>query len=382
MARRVLPLAFLLAALVAMPAHAAKREVPRGWLGVDADGPLMEGFSGPADTEWDMLAGSGAETVRIAFRWRELQPIDGPPILGRTDGLVLAAASRGVRFLPVVHATPAWAARNPKKGSASPPRHTSDFTAFLRALVNRYGPGGTLWMEHPEVRALPIRAWQIWNEPNFRAYWSKQPFAKSFVPFMRASYRAVHRADKHARVILAGMANRSWTGLRRLYAAGGRGSFDAVALHPFTADPANIVKLVKKARAVMRQAHDGRTPIWITELSFPAAKGKVDHPFGFETTQSGQVKRLKASLRSLAKQRRKLNVDRVFWYAWLTTENRSSSFSWSGLRRLRDGSIVSSSALPARILRSSGNPSGVADCASSSRAFARSYGNPSSVSFQ
>ena len=145
MARRVLPLAFLLAALVAMPAHAAKREVPRGWLGVDADGPLMEGFAGPADTEWDMLAGSGAETVRIAFRWRELQPTDGPPILGRTDGLVLAAASRGVRFLPVVHATPTWAARYRKKGSASPPRHTGDFTSFLRTLVNRYGPRGTLW---------------------------------------------------------------------------------------------------------------------------------------------------------------------------------------------------------------------------------------------
>ena len=97
----------------------------------------------------------------------------------------------------------------------------------------------------------------------------------------------------------------------------------------------------------MRAYGDGKRPVWITELSFPAAKGKVDHPFGFETTQSGQVKRLKASLRSLAKQRRKLHVQRVFWYAWLTTENRTSSFSWSGLRRLRDGRIVSSPALPA-----------------------------------
>jgi len=126
-----------------------------------------------------------------------------------------------------------------------------------------------------------------------------------------------------------------------------RGTFDAVALHPYTAKPANVIKLVKLARDVMRAYGDGKRPIWITELSFPAAKGKVDHPFGFETTQSGQVKRLKASLRSLAKQRRKLHVERVFWYAWLTTENRTSSFSWSGLRRLRDGRIVDSSALPA-----------------------------------
>src|SRR5262249_42346934 len=154
-----------------------------------------------------------------------------------------------------------------------------------------------------------------------------------FVPMLRASYKTVHRTDKHARVILAGMANESWAGLMRIYQSGGRGAFDAVALHPYTAKPANVIKLVKLARNVMHAYGDGKTPVWITELSFPAAKGKVDHPFGFETTQSGQVKRLKESLRSLAKQRKKLNIDSVFWYAWLTYETRSSSFSWSGLRR-------------------------------------------------
>jgi hypothetical protein len=37
----------------------------------------------------------------------------------------------------------------------------------------------------------------------------------------------------------------------------------------------------------------------------------------------------------------------VFWYAWLTHESRSNSFGFSGLRRVRDGKIVSTSALPA-----------------------------------
>jgi hypothetical protein len=346
--RGVVPLAVAVAVLAAAPAQAAKRQVPRGWLGVVADGPLMEGTPAPAEKEWDLLAQSGAESVRIALRWPALQPTkDAPPDLATTDALVLAAAQRGVRFLPVVQGTPEWAARNPKKGTASPPRSVSSFTRFLRVLIARYGSHGSLWSEHPEVRALPIHDWQIWNEPNFRDFWSQQPFAKSFVPLMRASYRAVHRADKRARVILAGMANRSWTGLDRLYEAGGRGTFDAVALHPFTAKAANVVRVVQLARNVMRRHHDGRTPVWITELSFPAAKGKVDDPYGFETTQAGQVKRLRTSLRTLAAHRRTLRLERVFWYAWLTYETRSSSFSWSGLRRSRDGQIVSSSALPA-----------------------------------
>jgi hypothetical protein len=348
MLRRVLPVAVMVAALVAAPAHAAKRQVPRGWLGMDADGPLMESMSPAAETEWDLLAQSGAESVRIAVRWPAIQPKKGvAPDLTTTDALVLAAARRGVRFLPVVQGTPHWAARFPKKGAASPPRHIGQFTRFVRKLVVRYGPKGTLWKEHPEVGPLPIRDWQIWNEPNFREFWSVRPFAKTFVPLMRAAYRAVHRADPHARVVLAGMANESWAGLARLYAAGARGTFDAVALHPFTSRPGNVVRLVKLARDVMRRYHDGKVPVWITELSFPAAKGKVDDPFGFETTQAGQVTRLRTSLRQLAAQRRKLRIERVFWYAWLTYETRTSSFSWSGLRRVRDGEIVSSSALPA-----------------------------------
>jgi hypothetical protein len=98
---------------------------------------------------------------------------------------------------------------------------------------------------------------------------------------------------------------------------------------------------------VMRRHHDGRRPVWITELSFPAAKGKVDKPYGFETTQAGQVRRLRAGLRSLAANRRQLRLERVFWYAWVTYETRTSSFSWSGLRRVRGDKVVSSSALAA-----------------------------------
>jgi hypothetical protein len=346
--RRLLPFAVALLALLPATAQGASRQVPRGWLGMDADGALMQGAYGTPAGEWDLLAGSGAESVRMSLRWDTLQPQAGArPDFAQSDALVLATAARGLEFLPVVEGTPVWAARYPAKGAASPPRDPAAFAAFLRALVARYGPKGSLWAEHPEVPRMPIRAWQVWNEPNFRDFWSVQPFPKTFVPLLRAAYRAIHRADHGATVVLAGMANWSWTGLARLYRAGGRGLFDAVALHPYTAQPANVVKLIELARGVMRTYHDGRTPIWITELSFPAAKGKVDYPRGFETTQAGQVARLRASIRLLAAARRRLGIDRVFWYAWLTDETRTSSFSWSGLRRLRNGSVVSTSALPA-----------------------------------
>jgi hypothetical protein len=348
MLRRLVLGALALLALLPATAGAAQRQVPRGWIGMDADGAIMQGAYGTSDGEWDLMATSGVESVRMSVRWPAAQPAAGGPLdLAATDALVLAAARRGIRFLPVVEGTPGWAARDPAKGEASPPRDPATYASFLRTLVGRYGPRGSLWTEHPEVPKLPIRDWQVWNEPNFRDFWSVQPFPKTFVPLLRAAYKAIHRADHGAHVILAGMANWSWTGLRRLYQAGGRGTFDAVALHPYTAKPSGVVRLVELARNVMKRYGDRKVPIWITELSFPAAKGKVDSPRGFETTQSGQVTRLKAAIRKLAAARHRLRIDRVFWYAWLTDETRTSSFSWSGLRRLRNGAVVSTPALPA-----------------------------------
>jgi hypothetical protein len=251
--------------------------------------------------------------------------------------------------LPVVHGTPAWAALNPGD-VGSPPRDTAYFARLLTALVARYGPNGSLWIEHPEVVKQPIRAWQIWNEPNLTRYWTPpkgQGFARGYVKLLRAADKALHAADPGARTILAGLPNESWIALRRLYKAGARKSFDAVALHPYTGKPRNVVRLAEYARKEMRRFKDGRKPIWITELSWPAAKGKTKNTTGFETTDRGQARRLGEGLKLLARARKRLRIQRVFWYTWLSREGSPNSFDYSGLRRERGGHIVSVPALDA-----------------------------------
>src|SRR5262249_13448747 len=104
---RALVLFAAIGLLAAAPAAAAHRSVPRDWLGVVADGPLTApGFNGAG--EWDRLAGSGAESVRTAFYWRDVQPTGaGDADFAATDAVVLAAASRGLDVLPVLPGTPA-----------------------------------------------------------------------------------------------------------------------------------------------------------------------------------------------------------------------------------------------------------------------------------
>ena len=342
-------LALLALAAAVLPATAAaERSVPRGWLGVIADGPLTSG--GAMDGEWGLMASSGAESVRTAFYWPSAQR-DGsaPPDLAHLDAVVLQAARRGLPVLPIVTGTPGWAASR-GHDETSPPRDNKLYTGFLRTLVARYGPQGSLWAEHPEVARRPIRDWQIWNEPNLTRYWTPprgQGFARSYVKLLKAADRALKSADRGSRTILAGLPNESWISLRWIYRRGGRGSFDAVALHPYTGKPRNVVRLTELARKEMRRYRDGRKPIWITELSWPAAKGKTRNTTGFETTDRGQARRLGEGVRLLAKARKRLLIQRVFWYTWLSREGSPNSFDYSGLRRLRGGKIVSVPALAA-----------------------------------
>ena len=81
-----------------------------------------------------------------------------------------------------------------------------------------------------------------------------------------------------------------------------------MALHPYTGKPRNVVRLAELARREMRRFKDGRKPIWITELSWPAAKGKTKNTTGFETTDRGQARRLGEGLRLLAKARKRLGI--------------------------------------------------------------------------
>jgi hypothetical protein len=106
-----------------------------------------------------------------------------------------------------------------------------------------------------------------------------------------------------------------------------------------------VVRLVALARREIRRARDRPLPVWVTELSWPAAKGRTRNTAGFETTERGQAARLRAGVRLLAAARRRLRIERVFWYTWLSVPQGPNSFDYSGLRRLAGDRVTSAAAL-------------------------------------
>ena len=141
----------LLAAVIAalcLPAGAAAR-VPRDFFGVMANGPLdAPGFA--LDAESAAMRSAGVQTERMEISWDLVEPQKGQYDYALTDRKVLAAARAGLDVLALIVRSPGWAARHPGN-PFSAPRDPADYAAFATTLVARYGPGGELWREHPEV---------------------------------------------------------------------------------------------------------------------------------------------------------------------------------------------------------------------------------------
>ena len=342
---------------VTRAAAAAKPRVPYGFIGTMADGPLFDpGVD--LEREVDTMVGVGMESVRVVADWSAAQPYASfdqvppdqrarfrdeggvPTDYAAIDRIVGLAAQRDMRVLPVVLTAPRWAARQPG-AFASPPSDPAPYARFVAALARRYGPSGTYWAEHPELRAQPIGDWQIWNEPSLRDFWNADGWPRDYVALMRATRIHLRRADPRARIILAGLPNKSWNDLARIYRAGGRRYFDAVALHPFTQKVDGVFTILGHGRRVMTRYRDARKPLLVTELSWPSAKGKTSRRFGIEVSERAQAARLRKALPLLAARRRKLRIESVYWYTWLTAETRDDyPFDYAGASRMDGGRIV------------------------------------------
>ena len=90
----------------------------------------------------------------------------------------------------------------------------------------------------------------------------------------------------------------------------------------------------------MRKGGDRRKPIWLTEITWPASKGRVDKPRpawqrAWETTDAGVARRLSTFYELAVRARRRMGLGRVYWYTWSSAFRESDLFDYSGLVRWR-----------------------------------------------
>jgi hypothetical protein len=292
-------------------------------------------------------------TLRINLAWGSVQSGPGADYdWSHYDGVVGQAAKNGIHVLATVYSSPAWAEPTPEY----PPLgdRLPEFEDFARAAVRRYGSDGTFWKANPGIPKVPIADWQLWNEPNSPLFWKPAPDAADYLTLLRGFDSAVRGADPAARIMLGGLFPTPRGGIdmtdfiSAVYRGGGKGLFDAAALHAYAATPRDALASVDQARALLDRRGDPGARLWITEIGWASA----GRPSGLTVGPERQADYLTQTFELAAQQRERLGLDGVIWYSlndtpgalWpghcgLFTLDGQAKPSWHALVALTGGAV-------------------------------------------
>jgi hypothetical protein len=311
---RPLVLALLLVGIAAPAAATAARPAP-DFLAVSAE-DAFAGSEAHRQKTFSDLAAAGMRMVRQPFNWAQIERTPGMYDLVPYDRFVLAAARNGIEVLPILFDAPTYRERSPARGN-SPPRSVRNMVSFAQVLWWRYGPDGTLWRQHPTVTKMPVRSWQIWNEPSLTKYWPPKPSARQYGRMLRQVGGILNGVDPGAEIVTAGIpasrrpgATPLLTYLRGLHRSGA--PFDTLAFNAYARDVPELMRNLRATRRALDRSGRRRTKIWITELGW----SDVGPKSRFRAGRRGPARLIQKAFRALDRERERLRLRGVVYHSW------------------------------------------------------------------
>jgi hypothetical protein len=277
----------------------------------------------PTTAEFDRMKAGKVGRARFRIYWPSIQTSENaaPSHWGRTDDMMVKMATAGVRPVPFIMGSPQWVSDDPFTPPLNSPEAKEGWKNLLRVAAIKYGPDGTFWQNHPELPPNPIRDYQIWNEQNGERAFKPKPSPRRYAKLLKISHKAVTSVDPGANIILGGMVGkpqgeRSMDDrkyLDRLYELKGvKRRFEGVALHPYSRRLNGSKIQIRQAREVMKEHHDARTGVWITEIGW----GSGDSGSRLDLGPRGQKRSLKAAFSLFREERKTWNLKTVLWFSW------------------------------------------------------------------
>jgi hypothetical protein len=243
-----------------------------------ADSDLYKMSPDDVNRTLDAVKATGVNSVRLMMPWAGMEPNPGQFDFGQVDLMVDAANARGMSVLGTLVSSPAWATDPGLIPISSPPASAGAFADFAGATAARYRGR--------------VAAYEVWNEPNGVLSWTSGPQGPEparYVELLKATYPKIKAADGSAIVVGGALGAVISFGaisvdpvayLNSMYAAGAKGSFDALSFHPYQYStmfsqggglgnsPINQLGAMRQA---MTSNGDGGKKIWATEYGEPTS---------------------------------------------------------------------------------------------------------------
>lgn len=180
---------------------------------------------------YNAMRRAGADWHRLEIKWSVVDRCNGTYDWSVYDDDVAVAARRGIKTLATLAYSPRCR-RPPGRSDKWGPdtrRRQAAYAAFARATARRYRGR--------------VSAYELWNEPNVAMFWRPAPDVANYVALVKSAYARIKAVDPSVPVLAGATApapngsNRidEVTFVRRAYAYGVAGSFDAWSHHPYSA---------------------------------------------------------------------------------------------------------------------------------------------------
>lgn len=192
--------------------------------------------------------------ARTEIPWAGIEPQRGRFSWQRWDGVVDGLRARHYRILGMLCYWTPWV--EPYSDTA-----IDEFGRYAERVARRYRGR--------------VAAWEIWNEPNERTYWSSTP--ERYARLMRAAYEGVKRGDPDAVVVGGSLSGVDLVYLRTLLKLGAGSWMDYLSVHPYSfgwspEDALLLQELRGIAREMRRAGKSDR--LWVTEIGINLPAGK------------------------------------------------------------------------------------------------------------
>jgi hypothetical protein len=302
-----------------------------------------------ADAHAAAIAASGIEWVRLSTSWRGEEP--NPPVEGQRaytwiflDGAVGTLANHDLPVELTLFTTPNWAADDPEAlatcGPATAPISSAKgLPSYAAAVAERYGPDGTFWTEHPEIDPVPLHGIEIWNEPNWNAFWCPEPEPARYADIFVESAKAVAKVDPDIPVITGGLTSVFDDDADAVSQGMDANEFmrqalearpeiaklaDAAGFHPYDVDVSGVFDRIAKFRSGLDAIGMEDVPIEVNEAGWPTQGPAY-------AVDEGERASLTSEL-ALDSWTSNCDVSGLALYAWRTTQAApGASDLWYGI---------------------------------------------------
>ena len=306
------------------------------------------GQQGLADAHAAAMAEAGVEWVRLSTAWRGEEP--NPPFEGNhaydwtfLDGAIRTLATHRLPFALTLFTTPNWAVANVDDvaacGAASAPGDFGGLADYAAAIAGRYGKGGDFWQENADLDEVAIYGVEIWNEPNWNAFWCPEPQPEAFAEAFVESAKAVREVDPDIRLITGGLTSVFEEDPDAVAQGMDANEFmrravehrpeigklaDAIGFHAYAPDVAGVVGHVATFRKGLEDIGLGELPIELGEAGWPT-QGPA-----YAVDEQERAELLPELARATWSSG--CNVDGLAIYAWRTPESApDQSDLWYGI---------------------------------------------------